>query len=469
MITLNQTAGNDNSIIWLIEIELSTSTLLFCSGINVSSVSLDNGSEMQVYLNKIQKGSLSTYSQSIPASDAGGIGSRSGFMFVLAAFGGYDLNDYYPATSAENVVMKPARLGFIWTGATLTSEITWLFEGEVENYEVHPDGLYFDVTESNFLDYLTLPPFKVQKDFDDKVSYFPYAPKDSLGKAIPIVYGSFNIVSFTFGKHRLTPAVLVNPSQLIYIAACHKFDYTYQDYDTADRAFIYASGFDSYLMLIPSVGATNNNHNGYYVKILPSTRSSSQYVKGQMICWLKMPGEKTDIPNIDALINEETPGDFNLLDTKQIQFLFTGDQTDELGILNTAASDITFQVTYTTSVDTEQRTIELSFYNPVKSGGAGYSGTITDSHSDASSNAVVSYDFGNDTTAKSDAVLPWDLKEILQLGFTIKNISGATGGSTSGDIVIVAAELVLSNINVYNFGIKKTILLAGMTGGRQLF
>ncbi len=469
MITFGMTAGNDNSIIWLIEIELSTSTLLFCSGINVSSVSLDNGSEMQVYLNKIQKGSLSTYSQSIPASDAGGIGSRSGFMFVLAAYGGYDLNDYYPATSAENVVMKPARLGFIWTGATLTSQITWLIDGEVENYEVHPDGLYFDVTESNFLDYLTLPPFKVQKDFDDKVSYFPYAPKDSLGKAIPIVYGSFNIVSFTFGKHRLTPAVLVNPSQLIYIAACHKFNYTYQHYDTADRAFIYASGFDSYLMLIPSVGVTNNNHNGYYVKILPSTRSSSQYVKGQLVCWLKMPGEKTDIPNIDALINEETPGDFNLVDTKQIQFLFTGDQTDELGILNTAASDITFQVTYTTSVDTERRTIELSFYNPVKSGGAGYSGTITNSHSDAKTNAVVSYDFGKDTTAKSDAVLPWDLKEILQLGFTIKNVSGATGGSTSGDIVIVSAELVLSNINVYNFGIKKTILLAGMTGGRQLY
>ena len=186
-----------------------------------------------------------------------------------------------------------------------------------------------------------------------------------------------------------------------------------------------------------------------------------------MICWLKMPGEKTDVPNIDALINEETTGDFNLPDTKQIQFLFTGDQTDELGILNTAASDITFQVTYTTSVDTEQRTIELSFYNPVKSGGAGYSGTITQSHSDASSNSVVSYDFGKDTTAKSDAVLPWDLKEILQLGFTIKNVSGATGGSTSGDIVIVSAELVLSNINVYNFGIKKFRVGTGDFANRE--
>jgi len=322
-------------------------------------------------------------------------------------------------------LMANCRLGWIWSGATDTSDITWLYDGQVENFEAKPDGLYFDVTESNFIEITSLPPYTIQKDYDDKVSYFPQAPKDSLGKPIPIVYGAFDIVDFFSGKHRLTPAIVVNPSQMQYLAACHKFDYTYVDYDSGHRAFIYATGFDTYLELVPSVGETANTFNGYSVKILPPTRSSSQYVKGKMVCWLKVPGEKTDITDLDALISEENPDDFTLPDTKQIQFLFTGDQTDQLGTLNTGATDIDFQVYYTTSVDGEQRTIELSFYNPIKSGGAGYSSTVTDSHSTLATQQIASYSFGNYTGAKSNTSLPWDLKEILQLGFTVKNVSGA--------------------------------------------
>ena len=457
MITFNQTAGNDNAIIWVIELELSSGLLSFCSGINTESLSLDTGSEMRSYANKLQKGSLTTYTNSIPADSAGGIGSRNGFQFVIARFGGYTQNDFYPATSGDNVVMSACRLGWIWSGATLTSQITWLIEGEVENYESRIDGLYFDVTESIFLEYLSLPPYKVQKDIDDKISYFPQAPKDSIKKAIPIVYGEFDVVSFEYGHHQLTPAIIVNPSQMQYVAACHKFDYTYEDYASgADRAFIYADGFDTFLELIPSIGTTVNTINGYSVKILPPTRTSSQYVKGQLVCWLKAPGEKTDITDLDDLINPESGSYFSLPDTKQIQFLFTGEQTDQLGVLNTAADDISFQVTYTTSVDGEQRTIELSYWNPVKSGGAGYSSTITDSHSDANSNRVAFFEFGNYTGAKANTNLPWDLKEILQLGFTIKNVSGATGGSTSGDITIISAALIMRNISLYNFSINPT-------------
>jgi hypothetical protein len=198
MITFGMTAGNDNAIIWLVELEVSSTTYYFCSGHNLSSISLDNGSEMQVYQNKLQRNSLGVYPHSIPAESAGGMGSRNGFQFVIAGFGGIDLNDFYPATSAPNALMSRCKLGFIWTGATLTSQITWLIDGEVENYEPRQDGLYFDVTESNSLEYLTLPPYKVQKDYDDNFTYYPNAPEDVYGLAIPIVYGSFT--SFDAGR-----------------------------------------------------------------------------------------------------------------------------------------------------------------------------------------------------------------------------------------------------------------------------
>ena len=455
MITYAQTAGDDNAIIWIIEVDTATPIYL-CSGFNTASVTLSTGSESRVYENKLQKGSLNFYAQSIPAENGGGIGSRNGFTFVIAAYGGYDKNDFYPATSGADVLMQPCRIGWIWSGATLTSEITWIVEGEVENFEIRPDGVYLDVTESNFLEFVQLPPYTVQKDTDDKISYYPQAPKDSLGLPIPIVYGQFNKLTLEYGKHRLTPAILVNPSRMLYLASCHKFDYTYYDLETRNSAFIYATGFDSYLELIPSTSTNNNNINGHSIEVLPSTRSSSQYVRGKLIAWLKAPGEKSDITDLDNLINEETPTNFALADTKQIQFIFTGDAIEELGALSPASADVKLQVTYQSSSNGSQRTLEVKYYNPIKAGGAGYSTVVTtDSTSlGGGSYKTVNYEFGNDTSAKSNTNLPWDFKELLQLGFTLKNISGATGGSTSGDINIQSACLVISNISVYGFAVK---------------
>lgn len=465
MISYAMTAGEDNAIVWVIEVDTPTPIYL-CSGVNIANIALSTGTESRVYSSGLLLNSLSTYPQSIPGSEAGGIGSRSGFSFTIASFGSYSLNDFYPATSGADLIMKNARLGFVWTGATLTSQITWLYEGEIENYESKPEGLFLDITESNFLEYISLPPFIVQKDTDDKVSYYPQAPKDSLGKTIPIVYGEFNKLVLEFGEHRLMPAILVNPSRMIYLGACHKVNSTFYDIETRHAAFVYANGFDSYMELIPSTANTVNTDNGYYVEILPTTRSSSQYVKGRLICWLKAPGEKNDITDLNNLISEDEPDDFILPDKKQIQLLFTGDQTDELGLPGVTESDISFRVYWTTDKDTEQRTIELNIYNPIKAGGAGYGSAVTDSWDDLGSQRVTFYEFGNYTGAKSDTNLPWDLKELLQIGYTIKNVSGATGGSVSGDIVISQVALLIDNISVYNFGQKRaSITLGGIFGG----
>ena len=81
--------------------------------------------------------------------------------------------------------------------------------------------------------------------------------------------------------------------------------------------------------------------------------------------------------------------------------------------------------------------------------------------------SVAVYEFGDYTGAKGDASLPWKLSEILQLGFTIKNVSGATGGSTSGDIIISRAVLTFTNISIYSFGVKNFRISVGI-GGKDL-
>lgn len=437
MITLNQTAGNDNSIIWLIEVELDSSTLYFCSGFNRDSISLDNGSEMQVYQNKLQKGSLSTYSQSIPASDAGGIGSRSGFMFVLAAFGGYDINDFYPATGGDKVTMKPARLGFVWSGATMTSEITWIFEGEVENFEAHPDGLYFDVTESNFLEYLTLPPYKVQKDFNDNHTYFPNAPDASIGLPIPIVYGRFEALDETRGKYRLAPGLLVDLERLKILAACHKCDYTYYDVDSLYRAFSYLDGSESYIELVPSAGSHENSFNGHHVNLTQASPRSGTWLHGNVTLWRKLAGAITDITDVSNIQERNYQNDIVLPDTDILGLQFVKEFDSSFGTVNIGSTDIQLVVLWRTSVNTEQRTLGLKFYNYIKSGGSGYTGTTgSDNQNNAATYKATYYNIGNVTDGKSNATLPWTWDELLNLQWVLTNLSGVTGGSTSGDIRI---------------------------------
>jgi len=435
VITFNQTAGNDNAIIWIIELELSSGLLSFCSGINTESLSLDTGSEMRSYANKLQKGSLTTYTNSIPADSAGGIGSRNGFQFVIARFGGYTQNDFYPATSGDNVVMSACRLGWIWSGATLTSQITWLIEGEVENYESRIDGLYFDVTESNFLEYLSLPPHKVQKDIDDNFTYFPNAPGEVYEMPIPIVYGRFESFDAGRGKYRLAPAIMVDNDRLTLLASCHKCDYTYYDKETAYRGFQYLDGSESYIELVPTTGSGGNGFNGHYVNLVPASARAGVWVNGNVVLWKFLAGAITDVTNVKLLQEKNYNDDVLLADTKKLGIQFVADFDKSFGNLNIGLTDIELVILWKTTSVGETRSIEIKFYNDIKSGGAGYTTAVgTDTQNDNTSYKFTYYQFGNFTDGKSNTILPWSWDELLGLQWVITNTSGVA--HDSGDVAI---------------------------------
>jgi len=460
MISFNMTAGNDNAIIWVIELELSTGNLYFCSGFNTESVSLDTGSEMRVYANKLQRNSLSLYSQSIPAESAGGIGSRNGFQFVIAAFGGYDQNDFYPATSGATVIIQPCRLGWIWAGATLTSQITWLIEGEVENFEAHTDGLYFDVTESNVLEFLMLPPYKVQKDFDDNFTYFTKAPEEVYGLPIPIVYGSFDSLDAGRGKYRLAPAIIVNEETQTFLATCHKCDHTYYDTETAYAVFRYLEGSESYIRLAPATGSGGNGFNGHYINLVPASPRSGVWVNGNVTLWKMLSGAITDVTNIKYLQEKNYSNDILLADTKKLGVQFVADFDKSFGIPNIALSDIELVILWKTTSVGETRSISIKFYNYIKSGGSGYTTAVgADTQNDNTSYKYTYYQIGNVTDGKSDTKLPWSWDELLGLQWVIENTSGVA--HDSGDVAIKNVYLKVNNIVVLSISqpLKK---LSGM-------
>jgi len=449
MITFGMTAGNDNAIIWIIELETSSTPYYFCSGFNLPSITLDTGTESRVYSNKLQRNSLGVYPHSIPAESAGGMGSRNGFQFVIAGFGGIDLNDFYPATSAPNALMSRCKLGFVWTGATLTSEITWLIDGEVENYEPRQDGLYFDVTESNSLEYLTLPPYKVQKDFDDNFTYYPNAPEDVYGLAIPIVYGSFTSFDAGRGKYRLAPALLVDEEKLRLLATCHKCDSVFYDLESTYRAFKYLPGSESYIELVPTTGSQGNSFNGHYINLVPASARAGVWVNGNVALWKMLSGAITDVTNIKVLQEKNYSDDLQLSDGDKLGIQIVADFDKNFGIPNIGATDIRLVVLWQTSADGENRSIEIKFYNYLKSGGSGYTTVLaTDVQNSIGSYKFTYYELGTITDGKNNNSLPWTWDELIGLQWVITNTSGVK--YDSGPINIKNIYLEVNNIVMHS-------------------
>jgi len=465
MITYAMTAGNDNAIIWLIELELSSGNLYFCSGHNTASVSLSTGSESRVYTNALQKGSLSIYDKTIPAENAGGVGSRGGFMFVIAGFGGYDQNDFYPATGGTNVFMQPCRIGWIWSGATAISEITWLIDGEVENFEVRPDGVYIESVETNALEYLALPPYKVQKDYDDNFTYFTNAPDEVYGLPIPIVYGRFESFDAGRGKYRLAPAIVVDRERLKYLATCHKCDYTYYDAETKYRVFKYLDGTESYIEMVPTTGSGGNSFNGHYVNLVPASARAGVWVNGNVVLWKFLSGAITDITNVSALQEKNYSNDLTLGDGEVLGLQFVGEFDKSFGTPNIGLTDIELVVLWRTTTDGENRSLSIKFYNYIKAGGSGYTGAVgSDTQNDADSYKFTYYQFGNVTDGKSNTDLPWNWDELLGLQFVIENNSGSV--ADPGGVYIKNIYLKINNVVMHRITDSVMKLKVGYMGRR---
>lgn len=440
MLSLAQTPGDDNKIIWLIELELSTGVQRFCSGVGRNYVALSG----KDYRNALQKNSLAFHGQSIPADEMGGIGSRFGFTFTLVNYGAYTIDSFMPAAAAPEIYLAPCRLGFIWEGATTQAEITWLCDAFVENYQFDSAGFAIEAVERN-LDFDFLPVWKIQKETDDKHTYFPRAPKESIGKFLPIVYGGFDRYIPEQGKYRLTPAILVDMQRLIFIGAGHECKQTFYDHDGKHRVFRQIDGKENYLEIAPVAGDTVNNVNGTTVRLLTTAPRAGSWVDGFVYIRKLIPGAFTDVTDLSLFQEENYSTSLTLVHSKKLGFQFDSGITHDFGSPNIGLTDIELVVLWKTSAPGETRALKIEFYNENKAGGAGYTGaTGYDTQGDFGTYKFTRYQFGNVVDGKSNSNLPWDWGELLGLQWVLTNVSGDS--HDPGDILIREIYLQLNYI-----------------------
>lgn len=449
MLTLGMTAGDDNSAIWVLKIELDASTLRYATTSITLSSNLYTGERLLLENDY----SLQLGKNSIDVTTIEGLASIQTISFSIANWSSTYIDDFFPTTSQPYLSSRRVSLGVVWTGATTESEITWLFEGYVYQYNYRPNAI--DITCLEYADFenVLLPYYKVQKDINDSISYFPNAPTEQFGQPLPILYGSFNIVSFDYFLYRLAPAVCTNLETYQFVPAWHKCkttvsnisadtigEYTFNGYEV----FRYISEMDNFLIMKPSAGSLINAEFGYGVSLWGS-KAKGDTIYGAMVLALPNAGSESDTTDIKNLFDSDTATYVELADTEQVTVKLGYDTTSgQIGLLGGTSTDISFLV-FWQSDNGGNRQITLQYYNPSLPTPA-YSSITSAGTTTATGGTFVtrSLQIGGTTTVKISGDLPWSLEEINNLEFVATNTSGA--GATSGAIRIGRAYLTLQNM-----------------------
>ena len=469
MITFNQTVGLDKNAIFVLKIELDSQTFYFSNAedkITLSSIDFDG----KVILSD---NGLSSLIKEIDCTRGGTLGQVGYFDFSLSRYTDFSgFSDFFDDFFPNNSVYLSGRfvhIGVVWSGATTTSEITWLRKFVIRNYNYNNDFMNFNCDEYTQIYQKRLPYYKVQTKEDNGVSYFADAPEYSIDEIIPIVYGSFATENFEYSDFLLSPALLINKREFEYLVSshpCHTVCNSATGGAGGVRLYQYVKGADSAMTIEGVSGKTSltNTERGHIVKL--NTNGSA--VWGELILQLKkyLDGSFQFDVSVASVDFAGTDID-NLSDSDSSSFASVGiDETAalqlntdtngmEIGNLTYSGdSSVSFNILWNSS-DSNTQYIQLSYYHPELGVNSGFApDPLNDSTN--STQKTSTFNFGDGTHGDTWGSNPkkwqnwqiWSIEELQRLLFCIYNKNTSTAS-----IKVYNAYLKITDISVY-FRIK---------------
>lgn len=446
-ITLNQTAGNDNAVIWIVKITINPSTIFYFSDaddkITLSGTDFDGKVTF--------KDSLQYLDQSIDIAYGGTLGSPGNTSIAIARYNAYTgtsdfFNDFYPATSQNYITGRQVEIGICWTGATATSEITWLYDFYVDSYSYDWNAITLNLYERAILESVECPYFEVQDQYDNGISYFPdVIEKDALGQVLPLVYGDYSHTAYSelpptsiyTGECLGTPCLIVNPDTALTIISYHEIS----AFNNLER---WIDGLEVPMKISRASGSTTtNDKSGARVELMDS---GTAIIEGQMLIPLRMKSpdsdyEVTEVCNDDVTDYKEMDGDSS--DILALRILGEA-STNKIGYFSKTAGDCAVYFALTSN-DANNRTYDIIMRSNLVSPADEQNTTGT--HSTGTTKAYHNHNFGADTTGQTEnRNSHWTIEDLLKIEFIIEN----TDPDAADKIRVYQAYIVLDNINVYN-------------------
>jgi hypothetical protein len=387
--------------------------------------------------------------------ESGGTGAVTNFSFSVSrhvsntSLDGF-FNEFYPATSGVYLSSVIVQIGICWVGATADTDITWLFSGRVISYDFEQRRLNVTVFQESEITNKEIPYYAVQKDFNNGISYFTFAPQESYGMTIPIAYGDLTLgmptpafVDTKFTYSNLSPCIKISKSKDGYISASHKVFGTVgtdAGWDTTDAVvFYYISELSAYMAVYNRDASADSYANTYagHIQYLQNTRGLEN-LRGLLRVKLTEISKYSDV-EIDETVDIDE-SNYVEIDDGEIYAVKMGGQpsTGSIGNLsNFLNSDISVHF-YVSNDGSGTYDLAIDYYNTTVASPAGTS------TSESVSTAEDKYhSFGTSTTAKKDAEA-WTIEELAALDYRLTNNSG-TGGNK---IRVYYAFVEMTNIFV---------------------
>mgnify|MGYP001562473371 CR=1 FL=1 len=460
MLIMNMNPEEDQELVLIVRINLDTEYMYFSDTENqiVLSGTAFNGKV-------ISKNSIGEATKDVDVTQGGTIGQVGNWELSLARYTSYVgtvttfddfFNDFAPATSKPLLTSKTVDVGVVWGGAVDSTEITWLYQFYIENYDWTTYSLNLGCIEYDELVAKQLPYYVIQKEKDNGISYFINAPEESYGQTIPIVYGDLATLDLSYSNFRLAPCLRVDKDSFKYIISSHINHTIYSE----KNLWKYIDAVGNMMKLTGVTSLQSNTRAGFVTALNSDGSTITGELKIQPRLYLANGSGwtyGTSATDPRSAFDNDPVTYCDLYNNSEIAFqLSTKAINSDIGILSgDSQSDIEFVALF--DVLTGSNTVKLKYWHStVDTINRGYSpleASAVYSGADNTINYWMASGSGIDNWASSKKKwvigIPWAIEELQQLEFHLLNIG-------SYHIRIKNCYLFLKNIVVYQTSVPAT-------------
>ena len=427
MITTSMTQGYDNDLILVAKINLDSEIMYFsdCEDkITLSGIDFDG----KVILNN----SISEATKDIDVINGGTIGQVGNLDLALARYTSYNngtttfnnfFNDFYPATSKPLLTSKTVDIGVVWSGATATSEITWMYQFYIEDYSWDDHALYLSCIEYDELVAKQLPYYVIQNENDNGVGYFATASESDLGQVLPLLYGDFAYLNLDYEDYRLAPTIRSGVGHT-YKASSH----ICKEVDSGDKLYLYVDKVKTMMQLSVTSPTNTNTRAGHSILLTARKAKITGEIKIIPRAYLESPYGGTDLNNcIDK--DASTYGTIGVNTTSAFKF-GTDFSRNELGEFSGITAENSFVVMWDANGGNVD--FQIKYYHPQMGVNSGYSSRIASASRSGTNYTEIysfgdgNYDYGSNPKKWADTA-EWDESELQVLHFDVLNQATSTG------------------------------------------
>jgi hypothetical protein len=456
MRTQSMSPSWDNKLIWIVEINLDSSYWYFSD--TQDKITL-NGTDFDGKV--IFKDSFSELENQCNIVNGGSFGQVGNFTFSLARWNNYTgiknfFNDLYPQTSKPLLTAKTVRIGYLWyNGSNTLADITWEATYYIQDYSFPNDSeLKIVCYAKDELSAKQIPPYVVQKDFDNGISYFLDAPDESYGKILPIIYGDFSTLNLDYETFSLAPAIQISKGN--YYKVC---SHICKEVSAGGYLYEYLDAVQTVMELSASSPVTTNNRSGHAIYLVGRAES----VKGRLK--LIPRGYITGGTDYQNAIDKDSDSYATLAVSDTIKWALSARLSDsQFGLFNGIRTDCNFIVKWDASGGNVNASVaywHLEF---------GVYSSLVATVSSAGSGNTINYYFGDgnydfaSNQAKRDDVAHWTPNELEALELHISNL-----GTSSGTMQLKHCYFDFQNLTKYWMDKKTTVGRTSNVGQRGFY